>query len=116
MSTQKTSNVTAGEVVSAVQNFTNEDATNKKFNLSADVRYNNENGKAVVASIENGQISKLDNQSASCGSFSCGANMAWFNFGATGLSPEEIKEAAIAVVDFISEVTDAVSKKSTVNE
>ena len=116
MSTQKTSNVTAGKVVSAVQHFTNEDATNKKFNISADIKIFNENGKYVVTAIEAGQLSKIDNQAtASCGDFNSN-HPTQFHFNSYGLSPEETKEAALAVVDFISEVTETVSKSSTVNE
>lgn len=100
------SNVTAGEVVSATRKYSNKDNAGRKFNISADV--NISNGK--VTSINNGTFTKADEPTNGSGNFSKGEN--WMSVNFNNFSEYSIKEAFEAILDFEKDVNESVNSLS----
>ena len=104
----KNSNVTFGDFVSATRAVSNKDATDKKFNINANVKVAN----GQVTGFENGFLTNVENPTLGNGSFNSGENFSHFGFNCNNFTPEQIKEAVTAIVDFCLEVIDSITNQT----
>lgn len=104
MATRTENKVTAGEVVSATQKFTNYEDSSRRFNISVEAIIRDKK----VSIFNSGALTSRDISSRGNANFSCGENLNFFAFNSNDLTAAEIKEAVDAVIAFIEDVKETV--------
>lgn len=101
MATAKTNNkVTAGEIISATQRFSNIGDPDRKYDISADVNF--DNGK--VQNFNTGVVKPVGEEGMKQASFNASASLSYFNFSTNSVEAADIKDYLDAALNFMAEV------------